>query len=156
MASKTIDILRSFFQKMDGWRNERRSPQKVFSEIYRRNLWGRGDSPFYSGPGSSNGVIIEPYIKAIRKFLEVNGKKSRLVDLGCGDMRVSRNFLDSCSSFTGTDVVPELIEYLSGQFSDRGHARFVCMDIVSEELPEGDVCLLRQVLQHLSNQEILA
>ena len=33
---------------------------------------------------------------------------------------------------------------------------FVCFDITRDELPPGDLCLIRQVLQHLSNAEILA
>jgi hypothetical protein len=34
--------------------------------------------------------------------------------------------------------------------------RFLHLDIVGDEVPDGDVCFLRQVLQHLSNQEISA
>jgi hypothetical protein len=33
---------------------------------------------------------------------------------------------------------------------------FVCLDIIEQQLPDGDVCLVRQVLQHLSNAEIKA
>ena len=31
----------------------------------------------------------------------------------------------------------------------------MCLDIVEDKLPEGDLCLIRQVLQHLSNDDIL-
>ena len=35
------------------------------------------------------------------------------------------------------------------------HVHFMCRDIVDDAtLPEGDMCLIRQVLQHLSNDEI--
>ena len=30
----------------------------------------------------------------------------------------------------------------------------MCLDIVEDELPDGDLCLIRQVLQHLNNNDI--
>ena len=45
------------------------------------------------------------------------------------------------------------------QAHNRGHFKFsnvdfLCLNIVEDDLPDGDVIFLRQVLQHLSNQHI--
>jgi len=32
--------------------------------------------------------------------------------------------------------------------------KFISLDIVEDDLPDGDICFLRQVLQHLSNAQI--
>ena len=34
------------------------------------------------------------------------------------------------------------------------HIHFKCLDIVDDELPDGDLCVIRQVLQHLSNDDV--
>jgi hypothetical protein len=51
-------------------------------------------------------------------------------------------------------VVPELIEYNKRYFADL-NVDFQCIDLVTEDLPKGDVGLVRQVLQHCSNTQIL-
>ena len=76
------------------------------------------------------------------------------LDLGCGDFTVGRHLLAQCSEYVGVDVVPDLIDHLRATVQ-HDHVRFLCLDITSQDLPEGDVCLLRQVLQHLSNAQIL-
>jgi hypothetical protein len=56
--------------------------------------------------------------------------------------------------FTGIDVVPELIEYNQQRFGAR-NVRFLCIDAATANaLPVADLITIRQVLQHLSNQQI--
>ncbi len=52
------------------------------------------------------------------------------------------------------DVVEELIARNKQKFQ-HANLTFDCIDIVQEELPSGDCVLIRQVLQHLSNQHII-
>ncbi len=47
----------------------------------------------------------------------------------------------------------ELIDLNNEKFGN-DHTRFVSMDIANDPLPKGDLCLVRQVLQHLSNSDI--
>jgi hypothetical protein len=49
--------------------------------------------------------------------------------------------------------VPSLVEHLNKKYKTE-MAEFKCVNIVEDELPDGDLCLIRQVLQHLSNAEI--
>jgi len=136
-------------------RNSGRSPQEVFSEIYRKGTWGAGETqPFYSGTGSSTDSIVEPYVAAMTQYLSsLPDGSRRVVDLGCGDFRIGRQLLPYCGSYVGVDVVPDLIEHLRSQVSDP-RARFVHTDIIDGPLPAGDICLIRQVFQHLSNAQI--
>lgn len=77
--------------------------------------------------------------------------EASVVDIGCGDYRVGR--LLECASYLGVDIVPEVI-----RDNQKKHARpgfqFMCGDAATMDLPEGDVFLVRQVLQHLSYADI--
>ncbi len=78
-----------------------------------------------------------------------------IVDLGCGDFSVGRQILEGSSvRYTGIDVVPELIEHHKSTVQ-HPRASFQCADITNDPLPAADLCLVRQVLQHLSNGEIV-
>lgn len=55
--------------------------------------------------------------------------------------------------YTGVDVVEDMIRSHQQAHASE-HVRFMCLDIVEDELPEGDLCTVRQVLQHLSNDDV--
>ena len=132
-------------------KNLGRTPREIFAEIYRDNRWGGVAGTFSSGSGSS-AAHADLYAKTVNAFAREHGVR-RIVDLGCGDFTVGARLLDSGADYVGVDVVPELIEHNERR---HGSARvsFVCLDIVDEALPDGDLCLIRQVLQHLSNEQI--
>jgi len=130
------------------------SRRMIFSRIYRKKIWGNDGNSFCSGAGSRKESITRPYIDKITEFLKTYGSnKPRLVDLGCGDFFIGKNFIDYGKEYIGVDIVPRLIAE-HNKLSYPGHVKFRCSDIVKDELPEGDICFLRQVLQHLSNKEI--
>jgi SAM-dependent methyltransferase len=126
------------------------SPESVFSEIYASGTWGDGDEP-NSGSGSDDSVSA-PFIEIVRRLIVDQGITS-VVDLGCGDYRVSGKLADLPIDYTGIDVVPALVARNAAAFgSDR--IRFLCRDITRDSLPSADLCIVRQVLQHLSNAQI--
>jgi len=57
--------------------------------------------------------------------------------------------------YLGVDVVDEVVRRNRERYGSEA-VDFACLDIIADELPAGDLCLVRQVLQHLSNAEILA
>jgi hypothetical protein len=59
-----------------------------------------------------------------------------------------------CGKYTACDVVPALISRNQIEFSHL-NVDFRCLDITHDDLPGADVAVLRQVLQHLSNAQIL-
>ena len=128
-----------------------RSASETFSEIYRSNVWGGTGERFYSGSGSDD-EIAEKYIEAVIEVFEKYRPKI-VVDLGCGDFRVASKFVRPTFRYIGVDVVPELIQHHNERYSNE-QIEFRNLDASAEELPDGDICLIRQVLQHLSNFEI--
>jgi SAM-dependent methyltransferase len=131
-----------------------RSTQTVFREIYKRNLWGGTSGEFYSGPGS-DGTVAEPYVAAITNFIQAQVVRS-VVDIGCGDFRVGQALIAKTGvEYHGIDIVPELI---ASHQAKHGSATvsFSCCDATREAIPTADLCLIRQVLQHLSNAQVQA
>ena len=129
------------------------STKKAMDQIYKNNLWGRGKSNFFSGDGSHDSAILNPYLKALSLFLTSFNKPLTIVDLGCGDFNVGNQLLHLSENYIGVDIVETLIQRNKDVFKDH-NLKFYCLDIALDKLPEGDIALLRQVLQHLSNKEI--
>jgi SAM-dependent methyltransferase len=135
--------------------------RKVFQDVYERNLWGSDSgSTFFSGVGS-RGDALQSYVQRMAELLRRHsaelGRPLTIVDLGCGDFQVGRALLEHlpASDYVGCDIVPELIAHNNAAYAtDR--IGFRQLDLVSDPLPDGDVCLVRQVLQHLSNADIIA
>ena len=128
--------------------------KEVMSLIYKENLWGGRNEPFYSGSGSHKQKIVEPYVRSITKWLASFDEKLVVCDLGCGDFNVGRQLVPFSKRYVGIDVVDALIKRNKTIFNE-DKLTFHCLDIIQDELPEGDCAIVRQVLQHLSNEEIL-
>jgi SAM-dependent methyltransferase len=124
----------------------------VFTDVYRRNGWG-GDTDCHSGPGSHLASIVDPYLKSVTLFLESLPQKPAVVDLGCGDFNVSQHLVRYSSLFIGIDIVSSLIERNRQLFP---RVTFRKVDVTREPLPDADICIVRQVLQHLDNRRIVA
>ena len=124
---------------------------ETFGEIYEKNVWGGEKGEFYSGAGSAEKYAAQ-YAETVKKFIADNEVK-KVVDLGCGDFRVAANFVSDDFHYTGCDVVFSLVKHLNEQHKSET-VEFRCVNIVEDDLPDGDLCLIRQVLQHLSNAEI--
>ena len=137
-------------------RNAAKTAEQVFTEIYAERKWTPGSREFDSGAGSSDERISSAYVAALRCWLERIGSRNlTIVDLGCGDFRVGQRLVNLCGRYVGVDIVKPLIEHLTKQFGST-NVEFLHRNILEDSLPDGDVCFLRQVLQHLSNEEIQA
>lgn len=131
-----------------------RSPGSTFSAVYQSGRWGSGGRDgFYSGDGSHDLDIVEPYVAAVRHAVRDLPKPIHAVDLGCGDFAVGSRLVGAFNNYTACDVVPSLVERNRSLFADSG-AHFQLVDMVKDDLPPGDVVLVRQVFQHLSNAQI--
>jgi hypothetical protein len=130
-----------------------RSNNQIFSRIYQRNEWGGSTGEFYSGPGSYE-APVEEYAALVRKFIRENEIDS-IVDLGCGDFSVGRRIVSSGLRYVGVDVVKPLVDRNNQMFRSYDIS-FECLDIAKDDLPDGKLCTIRQVFQHLSNANIKA
>jgi SAM-dependent methyltransferase len=127
---------------------------QVFSNVYKSGIWGRkSGTDFYSGGGSHDPHLVDPYVKAVVGFLSSLSSKPSVVDLGCGDFNVGSQIRPSCDRYIACDVVPDLIDHNRTAFCDLD-VDFRCLNAVLDDLPDADVVFLRQVLQHLSNDQI--
>lgn len=121
--------------------------REKFEAIYQEDEWTNG-----SGPGSMPKHTIE-YRAFLSKFLSENAITS-VTDLGCGDWQSTRLIDWTGIHYIGLDVVEWLV--------DRNNARFGAANIEFrhltdlDQLPGGDLCICKEVLQHLPNDVIQA
>ncbi len=129
------------------------SVTEAFQRTYNRKLWGNIEGEeFFSGGGSLE-TFVTVYNNWLSKFI-IDKKINTVIDLGCGDFRVGRQICSAVPvSYVGIDIVPDLITYNQTRFGDE-NIGFICTNIIEDEIPGGDLCLIRQVLQHLSNTQI--
>jgi SAM-dependent methyltransferase len=133
--------------------------RRTFQNVYESNLWGNdGNSKFFSGVGSRGDaadIYVRQMAQLLRDHADTLGRPLTVVDLGCGDFQVGRALIAQIPDMTyvGCDIVPELVAHNNAAYGGN-RVRFRELDLVSDDLPSGDVCLVRQVLQHLSNADI--
>jgi hypothetical protein len=126
------------------------SVEETFDRVYSEGWWGRG-SAFDSGEGSAND-FTDAYVELVRSFVNKHGIGS-IVDLGCGDFRVGSRLVSPDLQYVGVDIVRGLIERNNAEFGS-ATVKFEQRDLTADKLPPGELGLLRQVLQHLSNRQI--
>lgn len=130
-------------------------PTKASMEqVYAMKLWGDdGASDFYSGEGSHDYDIVQPYLNVLTSFLQSFKHPPIVCDLGCGDFNVGKDLVKFTKKYIAVDIVTDLITLNKEKFK-ADNLEFHCLDIAVDNLPSGDCAILRQVLQHLSNAEI--
>ncbi len=131
------------------------SNSEIFTATYLNYLWGRkeGDFSFYSGDGSHNPKITNDYIRKVSDFLAQFSSQPVVVDIGCGDFHIGSQLAGYAKNYIACDVVPEVI-YANMNRYTLSNVSFRVLDAATQEIPKGDVVILRQVLQHLSNMDI--
>ncbi len=125
----------------------------AMEQVYALNLWGDNSTDYYSGIGSHQTEIVNPYIDAIVSFLSSFKTPLVVCDLGCGDFNVGKELVKHTKNYVGIDIVEDLIIHNKENFNEE-NLEFHCLDIAVDDLPSGDCAIIRQVLQHLSNSEI--
>jgi hypothetical protein len=118
----------------------------VFEDIYERNLWGFG-SGHGSLPRATKGYRIY-----LQKFLDLNGIKS-VVDYGCSDWQFSRYLDWSNINYIGIETVKKLVITNSEKFGS-STIRFEESPNNLIKLPKADLLIVKDVLQHLSHDDI--
>ena len=142
-------------KKENGVKREKRPwPTKdAMEQIYEMKLWGDSNSDFYSGVGSHHPGYVRPYIEVLTSFFSSFETPLVVCDLGCGDFNVGKELVQYTERYVAVDIVESLIKRNRETFRDE-KLEFRCLDIASDNLPAGDCAIVRQVLQHLSNDEV--
>ena len=118
----------------------------IFQQIYADNVWGRG-----SGEGSRP-AHARGYVEFLQRFLRERRIRS-VVDFGCGDWQFSRLVDWSGVDYLGCDIVPGVVRENERRFG-AANVRFRELADACEPLPAADLLLVKDVLQHWSNEEI--
>jgi hypothetical protein len=132
-----------------------RSNAVIFGSIYEKRLWGVGADPsvpFYSGIGSYD-PSVKQYAALVVDVIQANDIKT-IIEIGCGDFAIASQYADKCQHYLSVDVVRSLVEYNQGTHGSK-MVRFLSADASKIRLPPCDLCIIRQVFQHLSNRDIM-
>ena len=132
--------------------------EEIFTNIYENCEWGDNNNVEYTG-SSGNGSDIDynkkNYIPFLKKFITDNNIKN-IVDLGCGDFRCGKLIYDDLDIlYTGYDAYKKVIDYNLTQHSLSKYS-FIHLDFCNnkENIINGDMCILKDVLQHWSLDNI--
>jgi len=98
-------------------------------------------------------IHVEPYVVAVGKLLTEFAPKPSVADLGCGDFNIGSQIRPHFGKYIACDVAPEVLEENRDRYSSL-NVEFRKLDMINDEYPDADVCIIRQVLQHLSNADI--
>jgi hypothetical protein len=137
-----------FFAKLK--HGEGHSTRDIFRDIYHSNLWGNKDSR--SGAGSDLTQTAE--IRRLLPLLIDDLGAKTMLDIPCGDWHWMKE-AQLLVSYTGADIVPELVER-NQQLYGNETRRFVALDLIKDDLPKVDLVLSRDVLVHLSFNDIFS
>lgn len=118
----------------------------IFTDIYQHNRWGSQQSR--SGPGSELATVTTVGIKITYLLRELQVKS--VLNLPCGDQNWHQHMSDQ--DYIGADIVPELIEANLVKYPG---VDFRVLDITSDDLPNVDLILVRDLFGHLSHENTL-
>ena len=131
---------------------------EIFTNIYENNIWGPDssrDSSYKgtSGDGSTENYNKNSYIPFIKQFINKYNIK-KVIDLGCGDWQSSYLIYNNIDvNYTGYDAYKKICDNNKKNYPQYN---FIHMDFIKDKnlLENGDLCIIKDVLQHLCNKDI--
>ncbi len=138
-------------EKIRRWKLAGREPRDVFSNIYTSNKWGDPESR--SGKGS-NMVATERIRAALPGLARDLGAESFL-DLPCGDYFWMQRVELGVKTYTGGDIVVELIAENQRKYAREG-VNFEVINLIEGPVPRHDIVFVRDCLVHLSLAHVAA
>lgn len=154
IVNRLIEI---FHRAVKGLSQDRRNSdenesllENTFTDIYLTNAWGNSESL------SGNGSTLR-YTENLRKELPALFDRLQVrsvLDAPCGDFNWMQHVLPNSSvDYTGGDIVTELIDRNNRLFRTE-RIKFLRLNIVEDRLPSADLFICRDLLFHLSFQDI--
>lgn len=124
------------------------SPEEVFLDIYRRNIWNSRESR--SGPGSEleqTSMLLQELPKLLTRL-----QVTRLLDIPCGDWNWMQHVELGDAQYLGADIIDGLI-LENKRLYHRDNVEFERLDILNDQLPLSDLILCRDCLVHFSYRD---
>ena len=126
-------------------------PEVVFADIYKNHVWGDGTPGNPRSGSGSNPDVAKPYVDFVSRAIQ-EFDISYVLDFGCGDWEMWRDYKFENTNYTGIDVVEELIETNIIKYSNRN--RSFHLSSLKASLSNYELLLCKDVLQHLSNVDM--
>lgn len=148
-------ILAAVGPRIIQWRAQRLAKLPIaeaFDEIYKKRMWQHGES--LSGPGSEGRWACE-YVDVVSSYIRKNDITS-VLDVGCGDFRVGSRLAPLVTKYIAVDISKHIIEVNRATYAEMPNVTFGNLNLVEDTLPDAQLILVRQVLQHLDNAQIEA
>lgn len=120
-----------------------------FRKIYKENLFGGCESRSGTGSTREQTVVIRRELPRLLSKMKVTS----LLDAPCGDCNWIQDLDWSVISYTGADIVPDLIKTNQGRFASTG-MKFIAADLCTSELPLTDLIFCRDCWVHLNYAQI--
>ena len=125
--------------------------KSMFTEIYRNNLWNNEES--LSGGGSTLNRTAK--IREGLQELFLDREIESICDAGCGDFNWMKTVEFRTIKYIGIDIVADLISANKEKYEGE-NISFIDLDIIRDDLPTVDLIICREVLFHLSFQDVRA
>jgi len=120
--------------------------EKIFRSIYLNRGWFNG-----SGSGSLP-ENTEEYRTFLQDFMRAHNVKT-VLDLGCGDWQSTKLMQWKDLEYTGIDVVHQVIDDVRKTYEAQ-NVHFICDDVTECDLPQADLVIIKDVLQHWPNETV--
>jgi hypothetical protein len=124
------------------------SLKEIFQDVYTN--WRFGGWPESKSGGGSTLEETEDIRQQIKQLVKDKEIKS-VIDVPCGDFNWMKDIVYSFESYTGCDIVPELIA--DNQKYANQIIKFQEFDITQNEISEADLLIVRDVIGHLSLED---
>ncbi len=128
------------------------SQKDVFTEIYKKKIWGDGSEKNPLSGGGSNPDTTSAYVEFIRRTIESNGITS-VLDIGHGDWTMWRDYKFENVSYIGVDVARDISDVLNQKYGNESR-KFLEIDSGNYVYPPSDLIISKEVFQHLPNKEL--
>jgi len=121
--------------------------EELFTGYFRENVWGDPESVSGSGSSLAGSAMLR---EALPPLLRELGIRS-LLDIPCGDFAWMQHLDLEGITYTGADIVNEMVTDLQLRFGVPGR-RFIRLDLISDDIPAGfDAIMVRDLFLHLPN-----
>lgn len=124
------------------WKNQ--SLRTIFTDIYTNNYWQGTES--LAGEQSSLSATRGLRQELLKLWDELH--ITTIVDAGCNDYYWMQTCDMKLRTYIGIDIVPAMIEKNRYHYADAQHY-FLCLDVSTEIVPQADMIICRNVLNHV-------
>jgi hypothetical protein len=131
----------------------RLSREQIFGLIYFHNLWGGTESLSGTGSQLSSTQDLRSRLQELLQRYQIRS----IVDAPCGDFCWMKEviFPPTVVEYCGIDIVKSLIQANQAKYGSES-IRFLTLDLVTNEPPQADLIICRDLFIHLALSECRA